>query len=281
MEDLRQAKEYAKYMESLGWVVEEGMFVKKLPLLPWSFIKYQRADWPVDFEKVEKVVKKYRAIQVKIEPNVLENRKIEKEFERRGYKFDRSAMLPTKTVWLDLRKSEKQLLEEMHHKTRYNIKKYQEKVEIIAGDKVSDKQIKDFFRIYQKNLKKQQFWGLSFKQLKNLFGEFKNKSYLLWVKDLGGLMILVHGKTAYYSHNAATREGRKRFVPTLLTWEAIKLAKKLGDRRFDFEGIADERFPVTNKWLGFSRFKKSFGGNKIEYIGSFSKFNKEALWPLK
>jgi lipid II:glycine glycyltransferase (peptidoglycan interpeptide bridge formation enzyme) len=70
-------------------------------------------------------------------------------------------------------------------------------------------------------------------------------------------------------------------VPTLLTWEAIKLAKKLGDRRFDFEGIADERFPVTNKWLGFSRFKKSFGGNKIEYIGSFSKFNKEALWPLK
>jgi len=273
MQDLRQAKEYAKYMESLGWVVEEEVFVKKLALASFSFIKYQRPNWPIDFEKVEKVAKKYRAIQVKIEPNVSENRKIEKEFERRGYKFDRLPMLPTKTVWLDLRKSEKQLLKEMHYKTRYNIRKNQGlKIKVVRGDKVSEKTLKEFYEIYKKNTRGQKFWGVSFNQLESLFECFSKKGYLLWIKDLGGLVMLVADRTAYYSHNAACKEGREKFVPTLLTWEAIKLAKKMGCQRFDFEGISDPRFPVTNKWLGFSRFKKSFGGNRIKYIGSFSKW---------
>ncbi|MBU1323407.1 peptidoglycan bridge formation glycyltransferase FemA/FemB family protein, partial [Patescibacteria group bacterium] len=63
-----------------------------------------------------------------------------------------------------------------------------------------------------------------------------------------------------------TQEGKIKFVPTLLVWEAIKLAKKLGCKRFDFEGIDDKR------WPGFTRFKKSFGGIEIEYRGSFSKY---------
>jgi lipid II:glycine glycyltransferase (peptidoglycan interpeptide bridge formation enzyme) len=59
------------------------------------------------------------------------------------------------------------------------------------------------------------------------------------------------------------------FAPTLLTWEAIKLAKKLNCARFDFEGITDERWPLTRKWAGFTRFKKSFGGQAVTYPGNF------------
>jgi lipid II:glycine glycyltransferase (peptidoglycan interpeptide bridge formation enzyme) len=67
----------------------------------------------------------------------------------------------------------------------------------------------------------------------------------------------------------------------LLVWGAIKLGKKMNCLRLDFEGIADERFPMTKKWEGFSRFKRGFGGNEVKYIGSFKKFNKEALWGRK
>jgi lipid II:glycine glycyltransferase (peptidoglycan interpeptide bridge formation enzyme) len=283
MEDLRQAKEYAKYIESLGWKVEEGVFVKKLPLFPYGFIKYQRPSWPIEFEKVDKLVKKYRVIQIKIEPNVLQDKKeVEKEFIRQGYKRDKSAMLPTKTIWLDLRKSEEQLLKEMHAKTRYNIRKNQGlKIEAVRGDRVKDELLREFYAIYKDNAKKQKFWGLRFKQLKSLLEALGKKGYLLWVKDLGGLILLVHDKTVYYSHNGVNDEGRKRFVASLLVWEAMRLGKKLGCERFDFEGIMNKKFKVTKKWAGFSRFKRSFGGKEVEYIGCFSKLNKEGLWERK
>lgn len=273
MEDLRQAKKYGRYMESLGWRVEDGVYVKKLGLISWSFIKFQRPNWPIEFEKVDRLAKKYRVIQIKIEPNCLEDKKIEKEFTRQGYKRDKSAMLPAKTIWVNLKKSKRQLLKEMHYKTRYNIRKNQGlKIKIIRGDRVKDELLKEFYEIYRKNSKKQKFWGLSFKQLKSLFNAFGKKGYLLWAKNLGGLILLIHDKTAYYTHNAVSDEGRKKFVATLLVWEAMKLGKKLGCQKFDFEGIRDKRFKVTKKWAGFSRFKKSFGGKEVEYIGCFSKW---------
>ena len=66
--------------------------------------------------------------------------------------------------------------------------------------------------------------------------------------------------------------GKKLFVPTALTWEAIISAKKEGKKVFDFEGIYDERVP-NKKWLGFTHFKKSFGGDVVEYPGCFVKIN--------
>lgn len=272
-QDLRQAFEYARFMEKIGWLVEDGVFIKKLPLIPYSFIKLQRPNWPVDLSKLERVAKKHRAIQVKIEPNVLRGEKIEAKLKKFGYKKDSSPLLPTKTIWLDLHKNEQQLLKDMSYKTRYNIKKFSNsnfQFSIIPGNKLSNEQFNKFNRIYKKNCRQKKFWGLNKKQLESLFQCFKDKAYLL-MNDEGGLVLLIHDKTAYYSHNAATVEGKKRFVPTMLTWEAIKLARRLGCWRFDFEGISDRRFPLTKKWRGFSRFKNGFGGKEIEYIGSFVK----------
>lgn len=258
MSDLRQAPEYAQWMRSIGWQVENKMFIKKLPLVPWSFIKIQRQKKPIDLA----AAKKYRAIQIKIEP-AFEDKT---DYQKLGFKQDKAPMLPSKTIWLDLRKSAKQLLKEMHYKTRYNLKKNQP-VAIIPGHKIQKNQLIKFYEIYRKNCRRQKFWGMNFNQLKSLFRCFGEKAWLLTTNE-GGLTILIYDKIAYYSHNGATQEGKRRFVPTLLVWEAIKLAKKLGCKRFDFEGIDDKR------WPGFTRFKKSFGGIEIEYRGSLSKFRR-------
>jgi len=231
MADLRQAEEYDRFMESLGWVVEKKVFIKKLPLLPFSFIKYQRPGWPIDLKLINRLAKKYRAIQVKIEPDVIDRTRwdeVEKEMEKNGYRSNKTPLLPTRTIWLDLRKSEQQLLKEMHHKTRYNIRKYEgqgAKSEIVQGSTIADEQLKEFYEVYKENSRKQKYWGLNFKQLKSLVKCFGKKSYLLLVKQeklLGGLVLLVHGRVAYYSHNAASKEGKKQYVPNLLGWEAIK-----------------------------------------------------------
>jgi len=51
------------------------------------------------------------------------------------------------------------------------------------------------------------------------------------------------------------------FAPTLLVWEALKLAKNRGAKQFDFVGVWDERIPNKfHEWKGFTKFKEGFGG---------------------
>ncbi|KKS80370.1 MAG: Methicillin resistance protein [Candidatus Beckwithbacteria bacterium GW2011_GWA2_43_10] len=268
--DLRQAEEYAAYMRAIGWQAEKGMFIRRLPLVPWRFIKIQRQKPPINLKAAEK----YKAIQIKLEP-AFEDKT---DYQALGFKRYKTPMLPSKTIWLDLTKNKRQLLKEMHYKTRYNLRKHEirnSKFEIFRGDKITNWQLREFYAIYRENCRRQHFWGINFNQLKSLFRCFGEKAWLLATNE-GGLEILIHEKVAYYSHNAATQEGKRMFVPTLLTWEAIKLAKKLGCTRFDFEGIDEQR------WPGFTRFKRSFGGIEVKYKGSFTKyFFKEVLWPQK
>ena len=268
--DLRQSRKYALYMESIGWKVENGIFIKKIPFLPICFAKYQRPSWPIDKKRFLKTLKDNRVILVSIEPNTCEDEKINKELIKHGYN-KRLPMLPSKTIWIDLKKSEKELLEAMRVKTRYNIKKHRRAVQVVGGDKIDNCELIKFYKLYKSNCKSKKIWGLTQEEMVNLVQSFSKKCYLLST-DEAGLMLLVHDKVAYYSHNASSKQGRKQFVPTTLTWEAIKLAKKLGCYRFDFEGIRDERYPITKKWDGFTRFKKGFGGEMVEYIGLFNKW---------
>lgn len=253
MQDLRQSPEYRVYMQSIGWQVEQGMFIKKLPLLPFSFIKIQRGKLPANWKII---AKKNRAVLIKIEPAWSDKT----DYKQLGFRPDRSPMLPQKTIWLDLKKSEKQLLKEMHSTTRRNVLKHK-----ILNSKFQIT-IEKFYEIYKENCRRQKFWGLKFNQLKYLLKAFNLKSYLLGYKNLGGLIILVHDRVAYYSHNASTEKGRQQFIPTVLTWQAIKLAKKLSCKKFDFEGINDQL------WPGFTRFKRSFGGIEVEYKQSISQW---------
>lgn len=268
--DIRQSVEYGKYMASLGWSVKNGVFLKRIFPLPFYFAKYQRPSWPINFKKLIELLKKNRVIMAVVEPNFSFKARGEQEFKKYGFKKS-IPMLPSKTIWINLNTSEEKLLANMHSKTRYNIKKHQEEIKVVCGDQVSDRQLMKFYSIYKKNSKRQKFWGVKEKELENLVRSFSKKAYLLLAEE-GGLLILIHDKVAYYSHNASSIEGKKKFVPTGLTWEAIRLAKKLRCVRFDFEGISDERYPVTKRWGGFTRFKKGFGGEMIEYVGLFKKW---------
>jgi len=55
MSDLRQAPEYCQWMRAIGWQVDKGMFIKKLPLVPWSFIKIQRQKPLIDLRRRENI----------------------------------------------------------------------------------------------------------------------------------------------------------------------------------------------------------------------------------
>jgi len=90
---------------------------------------------------------------------------------------------------------------------------------------------------------------------------FNNKQALL-----GGIFLIFWGDTAYYWIAGATKNGKKLAAPTLLVWEALKVAKANHMKQFDFVGIWDDRFPKESKdWLGFTKFKQGFGGKIVYY----------------
>jgi peptidoglycan pentaglycine glycine transferase (the first glycine) len=82
-------------------------------------------------------------------------------------------------------------------------------------------------------------------------------------KLIAGNIVSFFGDTAVYVHGASSDEHRNLMAPYFLQWEAIKLARQDNIKYYDFYGI-DE-----NKWPGVSRFKKGFGGEEIDYFGTY------------
>src|SRR4030042_1056681 len=72
----------------------------------------------------------------------------------------------------------------------------------------------------------------------------------------------------YYWYGFTNNEGRTSLSQYSLLYQGILWAKRQGCKVFDFEGVYDPRFP-DKSWLGFSHFKRSFGGYEVEYPGCF------------
>ena len=274
--DVRQSPEYVKYIESIGWQVEKiskgNVFVKKFPLIG-SLIKIQRIDPPIPFEEIENLAKKHHAFQVIVEPSFPQSPQTPQP--PLGYRLLKSPFIPTKTLTLDLKRTEKEIFASFSKNKRRDIR-IAEKNHLV----IKEGSPQDFVRLKKKTLWKKRILPLGTeREVLPLVKAFGGKSKILVVYPsearqfggakeglpLAGTLLLFHNKTAYYWQAAATNTGKKFMAPTLLLWEAIKLAKKKGCEVFDFEGVYDERFPKNKSWLGFTHFKKGFGGKEVFY----------------
>ncbi|HEX6976927.1 MAG TPA: peptidoglycan bridge formation glycyltransferase FemA/FemB family protein [Patescibacteria group bacterium] len=275
MKDLRQTSEWASYLKSIGWKVEKingnYYFLKRIPLLGY-LLKVQRPKKLI-LKDIKYLQNKYKIYQTTIEPDLPFFSSSHNLLLKNNFKKGKSFSLPTKTIQIDLTKSEKNLLLDMSSKTRYNINLSKKKgVEITHS-----KNINEFAKFWRENFERKRFPFLSQKKsIIAIYDAFGNKSDSLIAKKnkkiIAGLLLLSTNNTIYYMYAASNSLGRKLFAPTLLTWQAILLGKKCKHKVFDFDGIYDERFPL-NSWKGFTKFKKGFGGNEVEYPGSFKKTN--------
>lgn len=263
MTDIRQTSQYAHYSKKIGWKVERhteiNYFIKKIPLVG-SIIKIQRPG-EIRIDKIRELAKKYRCFQVIMEPA---NELDAKYLRSLGFKLSKSPYLPTKTLLLDLVKSEKGLVKGMKKDARYAIKKTED---------LKTKEAKDI-EIFREGWKKSvgvKRYVPPLSHLLALKNSFKQRCLFLTTGDSSaGAIFLIGDKIAYYWQAFTNKEGRKRLAQYKIVWEGILWAKRKGVKIFDFEGIFDERF--SNKsWQGFTHFKKSFGGYEISYPGTFTK----------
>jgi lipid II:glycine glycyltransferase (peptidoglycan interpeptide bridge formation enzyme) len=176
---------------------------------------------------------------------------------------------PEHTLLLDLCKSEDELLDKMHSKTRYSIrlaekrglefKELDNEMEFYKVLKLTSGRQK--FRTYNElyfNLMKKNLDPANLK----FFGVFNNGEIIA-----SGLFYRF-GETVIYLHGGSNYEHRALMAPYLLHWEAIKFFKKSGIKYYDFWGV-DEK-----KWPGVTRFKIRFGGEIKKYPGAYVKILK-------
>jgi peptidoglycan pentaglycine glycine transferase (the first glycine) len=172
---------------------------------------------------------------------------------------------PSKTAILDLDKTEDELMQAMHQKTRYNIRLAEKKeVKIVEAGaerfedfwnlmcQTSDR---DDFNLHGRSYYQEMF-NLDNKFVKLFFAEYQGK-------PLVGNVLTFYGDTVAYIHGGSSSESRDVMAPYLLQWHSIKLAKQLGARYYDFTGVDEE------KWPGVTRFKMGFGPREVNYPGSF------------
>lgn len=187
MTNIRQSKEYALFMEKLGWSVEQitdsskqltvFVYIRKFPIIG-SFIKILRIKPPIPFKEIEKIVKKYRAFKVQIElDEVVSNKPNRSNLSNltNGYSLSKTSLAPTKTILIDLKPSEEEIFNRFSPEKRRAIRRaIKNEVNVKKSDNIHE-----FI-----NLKNKQLWPFGF-LLKNeiikLWEVFKpqNKAILL------------------------------------------------------------------------------------------------------
>lgn len=74
--------------------------------------------------------------------------------------------------------------------------------------------------------------------------------------------------TRYYAHAGASYQHRKLHAGTPLVCFMMLDAKQSGLKNFDLYGIAPPDQP-HHPWAGFTEFKKSFGGEAYDFVGTW------------
>lgn len=290
MQDIRQSLHYANFLKSQGWIVESlpadkagidnvNYFIRKLSLIG-SVLKVQRPE-RLDLNKVRNLANKYRSFQIVVEP------KDESQIEllaSNGFKLSRSPFLPTKTLQIDLTQTNEKIYADFTKDCRYNIKRG-EKIKIAECSTPNEIKI---WREAWKNSVNYSRYVPSLQSLLNIKKSFpclagrqaQSSSLFLASHNISGRIIggvlfttssfARSNYITYYWYGFTNKEGRSTLSQYSLLYQGILWAKKQGYKVFDFEGIYDDRFP-NKSWLGFTHFKRSFGGTEILYPGCYTK----------
>ncbi|MDP2721079.1 MAG: peptidoglycan bridge formation glycyltransferase FemA/FemB family protein [bacterium] len=283
--DIRQSDLWAKYLQELGWQTIPisplfQIYLRKVPFFG-ATAKLPKLRLPIPFKEIGRVAAENNIFMLKLEPDIEageeRNESVVSLLKANGFQKDRWALSPTRTIQIDLTKSEEDLLKGMEKDTRYNVRLAAKRGVIVR--KTND--FAEFKNLYFNTAKRKGFWPAR-KEIETLWRVFSREkaANILTAyykgRALASTILLDSNEVGYYQHAASSTEHREVMAPYLLLWEAMKFIKNKGCKMLDLEGIYDPRMPSTKKWKGFTLFKRGFGGREVEYIGSFVKYPR--LW---
>ncbi|MBI2028056.1 MAG: peptidoglycan bridge formation glycyltransferase FemA/FemB family protein [Candidatus Levybacteria bacterium] len=285
-----QSVEWGEFRKKTGVkVIRENdllITIHKIPHTPFTIGYIPKGPLPTKemLSKLKEIGKIEKCIFIQLEPNVqrTQNYELNSQFAIRN---SFHPLFTKYTFVLDLTKSEDELLKNMHPKTRYNIKVAQKHKVIVVEDN-SDEAFETYLKLTQETTKRQGFYAHTENYHRLHWSSFPHKiinhksliinqlsSHLLLAnyqgKTLVAWIVFVYKDTLYYPYGASSTEHRETMASNLMMWETIRFGKKLGLKKLDMWGALGPNPDPKDPWYGFHRFKQGYGGELVEFVGSY------------
>jgi len=265
-----------------------GFTIAYLPK-PLDSIYDNAAFW----EELDVVCRLKRAVFLKLEPDawqdVAGSGNPPPVSHLTGFSPSLGNIQPPRTIVIDLRGSEDEILARMKQKTRYNIRLAAKKnVTVRAWDDLDG-----FHQMMRVTGGRDGFGVHSLEYYRRAYKLFHPTSMAeILVAEFGGkplaaLMVFVRDGRSYYMYGASTDEERNRMPTYLLQWEAMRWARERGAQGYDLWGVPDEsedmleaQFESRRDGLwGVYRFKRGFGGEVKRAEQAFDRvYNPVLYW---
>lgn len=249
-------------------------------------------------ESLKELGERERAIFIKLEPCVIKNPKSEirntkskvqnKEWERilrdHGAIPGKTLFTPT-TFWIDLTKSEDELLKSFHSKTRYNIR-VAEKNGVTVAEENTDHAFEEYLKLFFETTKRQGYYMHTEKYHRHMWEMLHKKLTLHSLEPIARLLIarykgepitawcvFVFKDFLYYPYGGSTNKYKQVMSNNLTMWEAIKYGKKLGLKTFDLWGREEGK--------GFTKFKEGYNPEVVEFLGTWDLVTSPFYYPYR
>ncbi|HBP51520.1 TPA: peptidoglycan bridge formation protein FemAB, partial [Candidatus Shapirobacteria bacterium] len=189
------------------------------------------------------------------------------------------------TFIVDLTKSEDQLLADMSQKTRYNIK-LANRHGVTVSHSVKDEDFEIYLKMLFETTKRQGFYLHSESYHRHLWSVLKSTGmaqiFLASFQGqvLAAFMVFKLKDRLFYPYGASLDIHREVMAPTLLMWEAIKYGQSLGLKTFDMWGCLGPDANASQQGFGFHRFKQGYGGNLVQFVGTYDLVINPKLYKL-
>jgi lipid II:glycine glycyltransferase (peptidoglycan interpeptide bridge formation enzyme) len=189
------------------------------------------------------------------------------------------------TFQLDLTPSEDELFANLASKTRYNVNlSFRKGVQIFEN--TTEEGMERHIEIMGETTKRQGFYAHTPEYFRTMW-QTLGQSGMLRIfeavyeeKVLVSWIMFVFNGVLYYPYGASRDIHREVMASNLMMWEMIKFGKKNGCRMFDMWGSLGPEPDPKDPWNGFHRFKKGFGGQLVEFIGTYDLVVNTQMYPF-
>ena len=259
-----------------------AVWIRKIPI--FGYIMYSPRGPVCDIHNIEvlkqltdgakELAKKYKAIVLRIEPDIKSD---DEEFKNimigLGYSIKddaknfREEIQPRYVFRLDTKgKTEDEIFNGFHQKTRYNIRLATKKGVVIKEGTRED--LKEFHKIMVTTGIRDGFITRPlayFEKMYDCLGKDHMKLLMAYYEDkpISGVIPIMYGNKTWYLYGASSNEHRNLMPNYLLQWEMIKLAIKNKSDIYDLRGVPG----IADNSNGLYRFKKGFGAEYTEFVG--------------
>lgn len=290
-----QSPEWGKFKNEYGTPsvrVGDILYTKhQIPFTNYFFGYSPKADpFKIDFGTLKKSLEENNCININFDvPNITVDSKNSEEsvniFKSNGCVKSPRNQFASANVIMDLKPSEENILKNMHHKQRYNIK-YAEKKGVKVRPIKNDNDFDAFFDLYKETSKRQKYFSRSKPYLKKIWDLFKPKDMCeILVAEHEGIPLsawffLIYEGILYYPYGGSSEEQKNLQASSILGWEGVKLGKAKNCEAFDMWGAAENPNDKSDPWWGFTNFKLKFGGKYVRYIDSYDYVVNPALYKM-